>query len=62
VLEKTKKWGQPLSELCYITAGIQTGCDKLSKSQIEKFKIDGRIGDGIFTLAQHEVDALFLDD
>lgn len=62
ILELIKKLGKPLSEICHITQGIVTGADKLSRSHISKYKIDGEIGEGIFVLSDKEVENLNLPE
>lgn len=54
ILNKIKDQGKPLSEICDITQGIVTGADKLSKRHVEKYGIDGTVGDGIFVLSAKE--------
>jgi adenine-specific DNA-methyltransferase len=60
ILEIVKNAGKPLGEICHITAGIQTGCDKLSQSQISKYGVEGEVGDGIFALSNDEIEELGL--
>lgn len=60
ILDKMKSVGKTLCDYCHITQGIVTGADKLSKSHINKYQIDGRKGDGIFVLSQQEVESLCL--
>jgi len=60
ILEIVKSAGKPLGEICHITAGIQTGCDKLSQSQISKYGVEGDVGDGIFALSNDEIEKLGL--
>jgi len=62
ILEMMKEHGKPLSEICYISAGIQTGCYKLTKSQIKKYKMNGNVGDGIFAITNHEINNLRLNE
>jgi adenine-specific DNA-methyltransferase len=61
LLEIVKNAGKPLGEICHITAGIQTGCDKLSQSQISKYGVEGNVGDGIFALSNDEIEELGLN-
>ncbi len=60
ILEIVKNAGKPLGEICHITQGIVTGADKLSKSHIEKYDVDGNVGDGIFALSNDEIEELEL--
>jgi hypothetical protein len=62
ILEILKTKGKPLGDICTISAGIQTGCDKLSQNQISKYGINGVAGDGIFALSNSEVEALELNN
>ena len=61
ILEIIKNAGKPLGEICHITQGIVTGADKLSRSHIEKYFIEGDVGDGIFALSNDEVEELGLN-
>ena len=60
LLDKVRNVGKPLYNYCNITQGIVTGADKLSKSHISKYGIDGKKGDGIFVLSKREVESLRL--
>jgi adenine-specific DNA-methyltransferase len=62
ILETVRNSGKPLSKICNITQGIVTGADKLSKSHIEKYGVDGSIGAGIFVLSNLEVRKLSLSE
>ena len=48
ILEKIKSEGEVLGKICNVNQGIVTGADKLSERHIEKYKIKGHKGDGIF--------------
>jgi len=62
ILNVVQSQGKPLSDICHITAGIQTGCDKLSQSQMNKFGVEGKVGDGIFALTNQEIKKLGLNE
>lgn len=49
-----------LGSICKITQGIVTGADKLSKNHIEKYDLEGNIGDGIFVMSEREINDLEL--
>ena len=49
-----------LGSICKITQGIVTGADKLSKNHIEKYNLEGNIGDGIFVLSDEEINDMVL--
>lgn len=53
----------PLGYLAKITPGIQTGCDKVSLSHINKYKIGSFVkqGEGIFVLTETEKENLHLN-
>jgi adenine-specific DNA-methyltransferase len=61
ILEIVKKAGKPLGDICHLTQGIVTGADKLSRSHMEKFGVDGDVGDGIFALSNDEIEELGLN-
>lgn len=62
ILNVVKEQGKPLSEICDITQGIVTGADKLSKSHIQKYGVDGNVGEGIFVLTNQEIRKLGLTE
>jgi hypothetical protein len=62
ILGVMKNAGEPLGNVSHITQGIVTGADKLSKSHIEKYGIEGNIGNGIFALSNKEISKLGLSE
>lgn len=47
--------GKLIDNMCFVNQGIVSGADKLSNRHIEKFKIDGVKGEGIFVLHTDEI-------
>ncbi|MCB0486198.1 MAG: Eco57I restriction-modification methylase domain-containing protein, partial [Flavobacteriaceae bacterium] len=60
ILNKIMNLGKPLGDVCFLTQGIVTGADKLSRSHIEKYGVEGDVGDGIFALSETEIEDLKL--
>jgi adenine-specific DNA-methyltransferase len=58
--EKLKSSQYRVGDLFHVNQGLHTGADKLSKKHIEKYQIDGELGEGIFVLNSSEIAALKL--
>ena len=60
ILERVRKQGESLGIICNVNQGIVTGADKVSKKHIKKYRINAKVGDGIFVISDKEVRALNL--
>ena len=60
ILDKVKKQGANLGNICNVNQGIVTGADRVSRKHIEKYRINAQVGDGIFVLSDSEVKRLNL--
>lgn len=62
ILEIVKNSGEPLSNICYLTTGVQSGAEKLTQGHIKKYDIVGKLGKGIFILSKEEIQRLELSE
>jgi len=62
ILNAVREAGRPLSEICYLTTGVQSGAEKLTPAHIKKYHINGMTGEGIFILNQREIELLNLSE
>lgn len=62
ILTKMRTKGRPLELILTISAGIQTGADKVSPKHLENHGMRASIGDGIFVLTNEEIKRLDLTD
>jgi adenine-specific DNA-methyltransferase len=62
ILKIVKAAGRPLGEICQITSGVQSGAERITPSHINKYNIEGNIGEGIFILTKDELEKLNLSD
>lgn len=56
---------KPLGDIATISPGIQTGCDKLANSHIEKYRLDKskyNSNEGIFILNKNEIEQINFSD
>lgn len=60
ILDKIKERGAKLGSICELNQGIVTGADKLSKSHMKRYYVEGEKGDGIFVLSDEEKSKLAL--
>ena len=60
ILDKIKDMGTKLGLMCELNQGIVTGADKLSKSHMKKYCVEGEKGDGIFVLSNEDKSKLAL--
>jgi len=60
ILTKMRSKGKPLEYVLTISAGIQTGADKVSPKHIERHSVKANVGDGIFVLSTKEIENLSL--
>lgn len=61
-LRKIRDQGKLLGVICNVNQGIVTGADKVSRKHIEKYKVQARVGDGIFVLSEKEIKDLNLTE
>lgn len=60
-LDKIKNTSVELKDVCNINTGIQSGAYTLTKKHINKYKINGLNGQGIFSISKQELENLNLD-
>jgi adenine-specific DNA-methyltransferase len=62
ILEIVKNSGGPLSDICFLTTGVQSGAEKLTQGHINKYDVADKIGEGIFILSKEEIKKLELSE
>ncbi len=58
IFQKMLKGSKRLGDICNVNQGIVSGADKVTKKHISKYKIDAKLGQGIFVLSDKEIDNL----